>query len=78
MRSYQQPYLNPSGPYINAETTAGGLSHWITSQVAGTLRTNASDFRAAWHDYIQGIINITAPHQITNGGPVIGSSVKSW
>lgn len=65
----------PSGPYINAETTAGGLSHWITSEVAGTLRTNATDFRAAWHDYIQGIIKVTASNQITSGGPVIGLSM---
>jgi beta-galactosidase GanA len=26
------------GPYINAETTAGGIPHWVTSRVAGELR----------------------------------------
>lgn len=62
-----------SGPYINAETTAGGLAHWLTSEIAGTLRTNATDFRAAWQDYIWSIINITVPNQIVNGGPVIGT-----
>jgi len=36
------------------------------------LRTNATDFKAAWQQYIQGIIQETAPYQITNGGPVIG------
>ncbi|KAJ7612991.1 glycoside hydrolase family 35 protein [Roridomyces roridus] len=65
------------GPYINAETTAGGISHWATSQVAGTLRTNASDWRAAWQDYIQGIIEQTAPNQINNGGPVIAIQVDN-
>ena len=59
--------------YINAETTAGGIAHWITTEVAGPLRTNATDFRAAWQQYIQGIIKETAPYQITNGGPVIGT-----
>ncbi|EGN93829.1 glycoside hydrolase family 35 protein [Serpula lacrymans var. lacrymans S7.3] len=59
------------GPYINAESTAGGIAHWITSQVAGELRTNATDWRASWQDYIQGIIDQTAPYQITQGGPVI-------
>ncbi|KAH7915479.1 glycoside hydrolase family 35 protein, partial [Hygrophoropsis aurantiaca] len=59
------------GPYINAESTAGGIAHWITSQVAGELRTNATDWEAAWQDYIQGIITETAPYQITQGGPVI-------
>lgn len=61
-----------SSQYINAETSAGGIAHWATSEVAGQLRTNATDWRAAWQDYIQGIINVTAPNQITAGGPVIG------
>jgi len=60
--------------YINAETTAGGIAHWATTEVAGSLRTNATDWKAAWQDYIQGIINVTAPNQISNGGPVIGVS----
>ena len=60
------------GPYINAETTAGGIAHWVTTQVAGTLRTNATDYTASWQDYIAGIAKATAPNQITNGGPVIG------
>ncbi len=61
------------GPYINAETTAGGIAHWATSQVAGTMRTNATDFRQSWQDYMAGIINTTEPNQITKGGPVIGT-----
>ncbi|KAI5120768.1 hypothetical protein M0805_004731 [Coniferiporia weirii] len=60
-----------SGPYMNGEVTAGGIPHWVTSQVAGTLRTNATDYHAAWIDYISGIINATVPNQITHGGPVI-------
>ena len=60
------------GPYINAETTAGGIAHWVTSQTKGTLRTNATDFHDTWQDYIQGIIAQTVPNQITEGGPVIG------
>ncbi|KAF8525605.1 glycoside hydrolase superfamily [Hysterangium stoloniferum] len=59
------------GPYINAETTAGGIAHWVTSQVAGELRTNATDYRATWEPYIQAIIDATVPNQITNGGPII-------
>ena len=58
--------------YINAETTAGGIAHWATSEVAGQLRTNATDWEAAWQDYIRGIINVTIPNQISAGGPVIG------
>lgn len=65
-------YSSSLGPYINAETTAGGIAHWVTSQVAGELRTNATDWNAAWQDYIHGIINETIPYQIDHGGPVIG------
>ncbi|KAG7440311.1 glycoside hydrolase family 35 protein [Guyanagaster necrorhizus] len=61
--------------YINAETSAGGIAHWATSEVAGTLRTSAPDWKEAWMDYILGIIEETAPYQITEGGPVIGERV---
>ncbi|KAJ4470950.1 glycoside hydrolase family 35 protein [Lentinula aciculospora] len=60
-----------SSAYINAESTAGGIAHWITTEIAGQLRTNASDYTDAWTDYILGIINQTSPNQITEGGPVI-------
>ncbi|CAK5270671.1 unnamed protein product [Mycena citricolor] len=65
------------GPYINAETTAGGIAHWITSQVAGQLRSDASDWEASWQDYIAGIIKETAPFQISRGGPVIAVQVDN-
>ncbi|KAJ7058088.1 glycoside hydrolase family 35 protein [Mycena amicta] len=65
------------GPYINAETSAGGISHWATTEVAGTLRTDAPDWQAAWQAYIQGIITQTAPNQINNGGPVIAIQVDN-
>ncbi|KLO05165.1 glycoside hydrolase family 35 protein [Schizopora paradoxa] len=65
------------GPYINAETTAGGIAHWATSQVKGDLRTNATDYMKAWLPYISGIANLTAPNQITRGGPVIAVQVDN-
>ncbi|KDR82517.1 hypothetical protein GALMADRAFT_237854 [Galerina marginata CBS 339.88] len=65
------------GPYINAETTAGGISHWATSEVAGALRTNATDWKAAWQAYIKGVIDATAPNQINEGGPVIAIQVDN-
>ncbi|KAI0352572.1 hypothetical protein OH77DRAFT_1428259 [Trametes cingulata] len=65
------------GPYINAETTAGGIAHWATSLVAGTLRTNASDWTAAYEPYIDGIIKETLPNQVTEGGPVIAVQVDN-
>lgn len=65
------------GPYINAETTAGGIAHWVTSEVAGELRTNATDFRTAWTPYIQAIIDAVVPNQITHDGPIIAVQVDN-
>ncbi|KAF8958808.1 glycoside hydrolase superfamily [Flammula alnicola] len=60
-----------SGPYINGETSVGGVSHWITTEIAGQPRSNDTDYTAAWKDYIAGIIKVTAPNQISSGGSVI-------
>ena len=65
-------YLVVKGPYINAETTAGGIAHWATSQVKGRLRTNATDYKAAWEGYLKAVIDISVHNQITHGGPIIG------
>ncbi|RXW18167.1 hypothetical protein EST38_g7685 [Candolleomyces aberdarensis] len=65
------------GPYINAETTAGGIAHWATSEVAGRLRTNDTSWRAAWREYIQGVIDATVPNQISSGGPVIAVQIDN-
>ncbi|KAI0313595.1 glycoside hydrolase family 35 protein [Amylostereum chailletii] len=65
------------GPYINAETTAGGIAHWVTSEVAGLLRTNATDYTAAWKDYIAGITEQTVHNQISEGGPVIAVQIDN-
>ncbi|KAF9018457.1 glycoside hydrolase family 35 protein [Hymenopellis radicata] len=66
------------GPYINAETSAGGIAHWATSEVAGTLRTEAADWRDAWKGYILAVIEESVPYQINQGGPIIGSSHNEY
>jgi beta-galactosidase GanA len=59
------------GPYINAETSAGGLPGWLTTQ-AGKARTNAPDYEAAADDWLRHIDVILRNHQLTNGtGTVI-------
>ncbi len=59
------------GPYINAETSAGGLPGWLTTQ-AGKARTNAPDYEAAADDWLHHIDAILRNHQLTNGtGSVI-------
>lgn len=60
------------GPYMNAETTAGGIPHWVTAEVAGTLRTNATDYHETWEEYIDALIKFIIPNQINEGGPLIG------
>ncbi|RDW74825.1 beta-galactosidase-1 [Coleophoma cylindrospora] len=58
------------GPYINAETAAGGMPGWTLRQ-KGILRSTAPDFLQAIDSYISIIGKIIAEAQITNGGPVI-------
>jgi len=59
------------GPYINAETSAGGFPGWLTTQ-AGRARSDAPDYLAAADEWLTHIDAILARHQFTNGtGPVI-------
>ncbi|PRP78092.1 hypothetical protein PROFUN_11604 [Planoprotostelium fungivorum] len=58
------------GPYINAETTAGGIPGWVTT-IQGDLRTNATSYYDAWRPYIRKLDELTRPHQVDNNGPVI-------
>ncbi len=59
------------GPYINAETSAGGLPGWLTTQ-AGRARTNAADYEAAADDWLSHIDAILKNHQLSDGtGTVI-------
>ncbi|HZC74220.1 MAG TPA: beta-galactosidase [Jatrophihabitans sp.] len=59
------------GPYINAETSAGGFPGWLTTQ-AGRARSDAPDYLAAADDWLTHIDAILQRHQFTNGtGPVI-------
>ena len=50
------------GPYINAETTAGGVALWATSTIAGELRTNDTGVRESWELCSNGIINEVRHH----------------
>ncbi|KAJ7264004.1 glycoside hydrolase family 35 protein [Mycena haematopus] len=58
------------GPYINAETTGGGFPGWV-GNIAGSLRTNNTNYTEAWMPYMTAISKIIARNQITNGGPII-------
>ncbi|KAH9838166.1 putative beta-galactosidase E [Teratosphaeria destructans] len=58
------------GPYINAETAAGGMPGW-TLRLNETLRSDATAYTDATRLYLSTVGRIIANAQITNGGPVI-------
>lgn len=55
------------GPYINAESDAGGYPGWLTTQ-RGRARTNADDYQAAWEEWYDHVNAIIRRHQLTDGG----------
>ncbi|CAG9945472.1 unnamed protein product [Clonostachys rosea f. rosea IK726] len=59
------------GPYVNAETNAGGFPLWLTTGEYGSLRNDDNRYTKAWTSYWQEISKIIEPHLITNGGNVI-------
>lgn len=56
------------GPYINAESSAGGLALWGADGSAGNLRTSDITYYKYWVPWMQKIGAIIADNQITNGG----------
>ncbi|KAJ7283442.1 glycoside hydrolase family 35 protein [Mycena rebaudengoi] len=58
------------GPYINAETAAGGFPGWGT-YTQGLWRTSNASYVDAYSGYIKAIGGQIAANQITKGGPVI-------
>ncbi|EJD38336.1 glycoside hydrolase family 35 protein [Auricularia subglabra TFB-10046 SS5] len=65
------------GPYINAEVSGGGIPGWVTSEVQGHLRSNDSDFEAAWIPYMRKVIELSKSYQITEGGPIIAWQIEN-
>ncbi|KAK0564485.1 hypothetical protein OC844_001686 [Tilletia horrida] len=63
------------GPYINAETTAGGLAPW-TTRLNATLRTNATEFEQAWTPYLSAVADIVRPRQLLWDGEVPGRGIS--
>ncbi|HZE31643.1 MAG TPA: beta-galactosidase [Actinoallomurus sp.] len=55
------------GPYINAETSGGGMPGWLTTQ-AGRARSDAPDYLAAADEWLHHVDAIIRRHQLTTGG----------
>ena len=58
------------GPYINAETAAGGFPGW-TLKINCTLRSTCPEYLDSTEKYMATVGKAVAAAQITNGGPVI-------
>jgi beta-galactosidase len=54
------------GPYINAETDAGGFPGWLVT-TAGKPRSSDPEYTAAYTEWMTQIDGILARHQITDG-----------
>lgn len=64
------------GPYINAETSGGGLPAWLKN-VEGRARSSDPGYTAAYREWLTEINRIIVPHQITRGGPVVLYNVEN-
>jgi beta-galactosidase len=54
------------GPYINAESDAGGFPGWLVTS-DGKPRSDSPGYRAAYREWMSRIDRIIARHQLTNG-----------
>ncbi|KAJ7290717.1 glycoside hydrolase superfamily [Mycena rebaudengoi] len=64
------------GPYINGETSAGGIPGRVTN-IAGFLRSNDTDYYESYQDYYRSATDIIRRYQVTEGGPIILVQVEN-
>ncbi|KAJ7069720.1 glycoside hydrolase family 35 protein, partial [Mycena amicta] len=65
------------GPYVNAETTAGGFALWTVTGAYGELRDDDPRYTAAWTPFMDEINKITTQHQVTNGGSILLTQIEN-
>ncbi|KZL72031.1 beta-galactosidase B (glycosyl hydrolase family 35) [Colletotrichum tofieldiae] len=65
------------GPYVNAETNAGGFPLWLTTGEYGSLRNDDPRYTEAWTPYWSEISKIITPHLVTNGGNVLMFQIEN-
>lgn len=65
------------GPYVNAETNAGGFPLWLTTGEYGALRDDDERYTKAWTPFWEEISSLIEPHLITNGGNVIMFQIEN-
>lgn len=65
------------GPYVNAETTAGGFPLWLTTGDYGSLRNNDTRYTKAWTPYFTEMSKITSRYQVTDGHNTIAYQIEN-
>ncbi|KAK9317000.1 glycoside hydrolase superfamily [Lipomyces starkeyi] len=65
------------GPYIHAETSAGGIPSWLVTKEGVEVRTDEPTYSKAWQNYWSEIIPIIARNQIDRGGTVIALQIEN-
>ena len=65
------------GPYICAEWDNGGLPAWLFTDPEVGIRRSEAKFVAALKRYLQNVLDIVRPLQITEGGPVVLVQVEN-
>ncbi|KAJ7232006.1 glycoside hydrolase superfamily [Mycena rebaudengoi] len=66
-----------NGPYVNAETTAGGFALWTIDGSYGALRNNDPRYTAAWGPFMSASNEISGKHQFAVGGSVIMQQLEN-
>ncbi|KAH8556835.1 glycoside hydrolase family 35 protein [Umbelopsis sp. PMI_123] len=75
-KKYGINIISRAGPYINAEVSEGGFPGWLTN-IKGVARTNATDYEAAWKEWLTAVDKHLVPNQIGNGGPIILNQIEN-
>ncbi|KAH8824376.1 glycoside hydrolase superfamily [Flagelloscypha sp. PMI_526] len=66
-----------NGPYVNAETNAGGFALWLTTGEYGTLRNKDPRYQAAWEPFMTATNKISAKHTYDVGGTLILQQIEN-
>ncbi|PSN61181.1 putative beta-galactosidase B [Corynespora cassiicola Philippines] len=69
--------ISRPGPYVNAETNAGGFPLWLTTGAYGKLRDDDPRYEAAWKPYFAKYSEITSKHLVTNGGNTLVYQIEN-
>ncbi|GJQ11425.1 hypothetical protein GpartN1_g3216.t1 [Galdieria partita] len=69
--------ISRPGPYINAETNAGGFPGWLVSSLKGLARTDDPYYTAAWEQWLSAVDPHLQKFQSPYGGPIIAVQVEN-